>query len=552
MTRTWQWLLMFGLAMLLVGPLGMAAAQAKPAATVDDDEDDGPAGELNPKAMWSIVTASWDRREYKDAAVLAERIADQNPFEDFSLEAYWRAFICWRELRQDEKRRVICHDKGMELCTKWEKKYSTDKNKAALAMWYRAMYLERDGQRSLAINVLEDAEKRYPGSSKEWDITWHLGEWLRDAKRFSEAIPYYDTFWTLNGTNQWGAHALNRIGMCYQEQKNYTDAIAIWTKLLTSDGFNWGWGEVHWNALDIGRRLKNSMNEGELARRFFLRIIDKCNADWDVTKQAKAEVGETPKPHIWVMPHQNFRYTTDRKSINENSKIKLSKEVAVLFRPAYVTKETPFKGTLSITAKQSVKKGPENMTVAEKDEKKTYTVDVQTPNEKGQLMGDTWYRFVMDDAMTAPPDRLRITREWEKAGKTWGECTITVQSSTRWHIWVWLPTNTNADNFQINKPNEVHENGRLFRWYDWWALEQGVVFKFKVPIEVGAGVAEYYPRMRLEHGGWGWGYQDKHVTAKENSTETKELSFKLTSDTEYPTSFQYPGGVEVVLEEVKN
>ncbi len=547
MTGFWRGVLLSGMLIFLLAPV------------LAQDDDDPPAGGggsdvLKPSTMWQISCAAWDKREYKDSAVLAEKIADLNPYEDFSLEAYWRAFTCWSDLRPDAARRAKLHDKGMDLCTKWEKKYAgTDKNKAASSMWYRTQYLEKDGQRALSINVLEDAEKRFPGSTSEWNICWSLGEWLRDGKRFSEAITYYQTFWTLNGANQWGAHAVLRIGICYQEQKNNADAITVWSQMLTNEGFNWGWGEVHWNTLEIARRLK-TMGEQEQARRFLLRIIDKCNPEWDVTKQAKAELGETPKPHIWIYPHQYYHYTTDRQSITENSKIKLVKEVPVLFRPSYISKDAPFSGTLTITPKVTMTQVPDNMKVDTKDDKKVYSVALNTPDAKGNLMGDTWYRFTQEDITAGPPNRLRVTREWVKAGKTWGECTITVQSNARWHIWMWLPSPTNADNFQINKPNEVHDDGRLFRWYDWWPLEQGVVFKVKVPIEVGAGVNEYYPKLKLERGigGGDVGYSDKHVTGKSNSFDTHELAMTLSSDAEFPSSYTFPGGFDVIMDEVKN
>ena len=166
-------------------------------------------------------------------------------------------------------------------------------------------------------------------------------------------------------------------------------------------------------------------------------------------------------------------------------------------------------------------------------------------------MGDTWYRFATAPVSVAPPDRLRVTREWVKAGKTWGECTITVQSSARWHIWMWLPTTTNADYFQLNRPNELHDDGRLFRWFDDCPLEQGVVFKVKVPIEVGAGVKEYYPRIKLERGSSDFGNTDQQQKAKVHAATTAELAIALTSEAEILSEYDFPGSIDVMLDEVK-
>jgi len=519
---------------------------ALPVLAQDDEENGG--NNLNPDLQWRMGCSAWDRREYADAAVIYEAYGDQNPMEANVLEAYWRAYVTYHDYRPNPDRKTKLLNKGLEACARWEAKFKTaDKNRAASAVWYRAQYLEHEGNRMMAITELQKGEKTYPGSTSEWNMTWYLGEWLREAKRYSEAVEYYKTFRNLNGPNQWGSHGITRIGWCYQEMGDKASAMQIWQDILKNDGYNWGWGEVHWNALDIARRLKG-LGEGEEARRYLMKIVDKCDPNWDVTKQAKAELGEQPGRRLYVYPYMNFHYTTDRVNVDAQNKLDLVKEIPVLFRPTYITKDSPFKGTLTITPKVALTQVPDNMTKEDKDDKTTYSVNLVTPDKNGNFMGDTWFRFTQDKIKSPPPDNMRVLRKFVKAGKTWGECTITVQSSCRWHIWIWLPTVTNADNFS-NKPHEVHDNGRLFRWYDWFPLEQGQSFVVKFPVEVGEAVTEYYPRMKLERSAWGW-YQDKSENGKAVAYDTKELGIKLSSDAEFPCSYQFPGGVDVMIDEV--
>lgn len=507
-----------------------------------DDEDDNGGGTLDPGLQWRLCSSAWDRREYDDAAALFSSFADKNPDDDNALEAWWRTYEIYRAYRPNEKRRKDAYEKGMAACDQWTKKYTESKpERAARGMRYKALMYNNEGNRPLAIATFTNMLKKYPGTPWDNEANWNLGEWLREGRRFSEAIPFYEGYYKGVGTaSEYGAAALFRVGWCYEELGNKADAMAAYKRVLHND-FNWGWGQVHWNALDAARRLKK-MGEDQAAREFLIKIVDKCDQSWDVTKQALAEMGEKPAAKVWVHPHLYYRYYGNTVNVDGRTKLTLKQEINLLVRATYMSKENPLKATVTFAPKVEIAKVPDGMKPAEGGDGKSFQALVST--ETG---GDFWYNFIRADQPIEPPEGVSISRKWTKMGNTWGECQIRVQSTGRWHLYIYLPNNkTNANNINI-QPNEVQDGGKMFRWYDWFDLTQGMTIKF--PIEVGANVAEYYPKVRMEHW-YGPGYPEQSGNGNSLIFDMREAKVTVKTETSFPYTMNTPTYSEITLDEV--
>lgn len=530
--------------------LGWLLVLAMPVLAEDDDDD---AGNLTPDMQWKFVQKYWDNRHFDEAAALGRQFAEANPDNANALEAWWRVYCIYRDNRPNPDRRKEAYLAGMAACERWEKKYAaTDKKRAAYSLWYRVHYAEREIGRPTAIKFLTDLVKKYPGTELDAPAYWMLAEWLREAKRYQEAIPNYQAYVKVAGVSEQSAHALHRTGVCYQELHDNENAIASYNVLLNGQ-FNWGWGGVHWNVLDIARRLRG-MGDDNLARTFAQKIVDKCDRNWEVTMQANEFLGNPRIVNVLPLsiglhPHLYYHYSTDNQSIDARSKITLVREINLLQRLSNVNKDAPFSGTLTFTPQWGLTKEPTNSPKGEegKDGKKSYTVNIVAPDSKGNVQGDTWYGFTLEGKPEAPPDGMIVTRKWEKVGDNWGQCTVRIQASNRWHIWIYLPNNkTNPNNFSI-QPNEMRDNGKTYRLYDSFDLAQGLTIKF--PIEVGTNVAEYYPRIRLERW-WGGVFPEKKSRGKEVSASIPELSVKLTSENDFPWEMTFPNWRDVTLNEI--
>lgn len=520
--------------LLIIGVL----ASITPIMAQDDDDE----AVLTPSLQWRLADGAWNQRNYDGAAILCINYAEQYPDEPNVIDAWWRAYETYRAYRPHPEKRKVTYEKAMEACLRWEKKYGdNDLERSAKAMWTRAMLVNHEGNRQASILVLRELAKKFPGSQQDGNVYWHLGEWLREAKQYSDAIEYYNRYmkWA-NYAHELGATSALRAGWCYEEMKNPAAAVIMYQHIL--DGkYNWGWGQVHWSALDAARRCK-AMGEVETAQSLLLKLIDKCNADWDVTKQARTEMGMDAMK-ITIMPHITHNFSSDYISIDGRTKMNLMRDIPVLVRPGYVEKNAPFSAKLTLKSKGKLSEIDPNMIAEDAGENsQLFSADIKT-----DVPGDFWYRFKRELTMP-PPDNLVVTRSWKKVGNTWGEATIRIQSTARYHVWIWLPnTNTNVNNLNI-QPNEVNENGKCFRWYDWYELKDGMTIKF--PVEVGANVQEYYPRMRFHRNTHGQLFRDFSGKGKVGTFETSDFTVTLSSETEFPYTFTTPGAYELVMKEI--
>jgi len=533
----------------LICIVALALAVPMLPAWAQDEEDGGEEATLDPALQWRLAESAWGRREYDDAAALMSAYAELNPDEPNALEALWRVYEVYRAYRPNPERKKITYEKAVAASVRWTKKYAeSNKERAAQAMWYNVMLLEHEGARPQSILMVQDLLKRFPGTTYDDDAYWSLGEWFREAKRYQEAIPNYVLYRKVAGNTELAALACFREGNSYEELKNKQAAIDAY-KLVLNGEYNWGWGQVHWGTLEVARRLK-TMGEEELSRAFALKLIDKTPKEWDVNIQARTFIGQkiiNPKK-IWIHPHLYYNYTSDKVNIDGRTKMMLSRDISTLVRLQYVSKEDPFKATLTLTPKLTMDKTPDNMKKSDGAGGRTiYTADIIAPDAAGNVTADSWYKFTEAAHAETSPDNLVITRKWEKAGETWGNCTIRVQSSARWHMWIYLPNDkTNANNLSM-QPNEVNDAGKTFRWYDWYDMNQGITIKF--PVEVGGNMAEYYPKIRLERHAGGL-YADKTALGTDADYDLSELSVKLNSADAFPYTVNFPGYKTVTIDEV--
>ena len=505
-------------------------------------QDDDDVAVLTPDLQWRLADNAWNRRNYDDAAILCINYAEQYPDEPNVIDAWWRAYETYRAYRPHVEKRKATFEKAMAACERWEKKYAdTDRERAAKAMWHRAMMVNNEGSRPVSLMIMRELVKKFPGSQQDSNAFWHLGEWLREGKEYQEAIEYYTRYYQwANYAHEYGALAALRAGWCAQELNNPTEAIKHYRHI--ADGkYNWGWGQVHWSALDAARRCK-AMGEVELAQSLLLKIIDKVNPDSDIVKQARSEMGMDAMK-ITIYPHISHVFTIDNISIDGRSKINGIRDIPVLVRAGYVKKEEPFSASLTLTSKMAMTEVDPNMTAtAAAGDKQQFTADI-----KAETQGDYWYRFKRE-LTSSPPNGLVVSRTWQKVGANWGESTIRIQSTARWHVWIWLPNaNTNVNNLNI-QPHEVSEGGKCFRWYDWFELKEGMTIK--LPVEVGANVQEFYPRIRLHRNTHGQFHRDASGKGKTATFETDDFTVTLASEEEFPYTFTTPGAYDIYMNEI--
>jgi len=496
---------------------------------------------LDPGLQWKIADSTWSRREYDDAAVLFVAYGQKNPDDENGLEAWWRACRVYHNFRSNPKRYKEIYPKAIDACERWTLKYATAKpERAASGYWYKAMLLDNAGNRAMALETLLTQVKKYPNINWNGEPYWRIGEWLREARRYPEAIKSYDTFATIVGKgNENGAGAIYRIAWCYEELANREEAITAYKRVLHG-GYNWGWGQMNWNGLDAARRLKK-IGEHDLALEFLKKIVEKCNPNSDVYKQAMSELGAKPGMQIWIQPHLGYHYYSSNVNVDSRSKVTLKQEVNLQLRATYVTKDTPFRATVTLAPKVEMLKTPNNMKL--NADGTAYQATIST--DKG---GDYWYSFWRTDQSVPLPDGVYITRKWEKMGATWGECQIRIQSTSRWYIYIYMPDNkTNPNNMNI-QPSDVRDNGRTFYW-DYWTVDpsQGVTFKF--PVDVGGNTSAFYPKIRIDHG-YGASYAEQSGNINEATYDFREMKLSVKADTPFPYTVNFPAYSEVTLEEV--
>jgi tetratricopeptide (TPR) repeat protein len=538
-----QWVML-----LLVGLLPIACPVKA------QDDDDGGEVKLTPDMQWRMAITAWDRREFDDSAVLLVTYATMNPDDANVLDAWWRAYEVYRAYRPKPERRKETYEKAIAVCVRWEGKYAqTDKNRAAQAMWYHALLFERELGRAAAITELKDLITRYPDAGIADQARWHAAEWLREAQRYREAITYYQDYRKSVGITDLSGAAAYREGWCYEELKDKENAIASYRTVIDEPKYNWGWWNVGWGGLDTAERLKR-LGEEQLARAYAMAVLDKCPEWSDIKIRARQFLGMnvTSAKKMWIHPHIYPHWTTDRVNLEGGAKIPLVLNLALLLRMSGVTKETPFKGTFSVTPKIELSKTKDQPNTMQEvlgdDGKKSYTIDVVSPDANGNPVGDQWFWLTQVQDAAPLPEAVIITRKWEKMGKTWGESTIRVQFPGRWHFYITLPNAlTSPDNVTGSKPNDVQNKGMTFHWNDWYDLSQGVTIKF--PVEVGANVNEYYPKIYLQR----WftpATPDKSGAGTEATYEIKEYSVSLKSDTAFPYTFTCPTLQDITLNEI--
>jgi tetratricopeptide (TPR) repeat protein len=513
-----------------------------PAFAQDDDDDNGSGGgKLDANLQWKLVCNAWDKRQYDDAASQAINFSIANPDHGSAPDAWWRAYLVYRELRPNETKRKNTYEKAMNAIEKYERKYSeSKKDLAALSLWYKCEISCREVGTQAGLNCVLDIIKKYPGTPIEREAQYRAANWLRDLKRYREAIDIYDTAEPLWGISPQGANIVVARGHCYQETKDNESAIKSY-KILLDKPFNIGWGEVHWNLLDIARRMK-TIGEDELSRRFAMKLIDKGDPNWDVTKQASAMLFGAAKS-VNLYTHYNLRYSADGQNLDGNTKCKITKEMPVLLRIYGYTKEAPFKGSLSMLPLVDMTQTGGAKTVNDKEEV-TYTADIQMPNKDGNV-NDLWYQFKTKEAVVSAPGGLIITRKWEKTGDDWGMATVTVKCPFRVHIFITSNSKLNANNFN-DQPNEIRDGDKTARWYDWVDLTNGRTLTFPVN---DVKTAEYYPRVQIHYGSGNWVYKGENTKGKDCIANMKEMKVTLSSETDFSARIEYPSDTWLTLNE---
>ncbi len=513
-----------------------------------DDEDDPPAtggNNFNADMQWKLADDRWNKNQLDDAAIQCVSFATANPNHSAVLEAWFRAYIVYRERRPNEPKRKNTFEKAMAAYDNYEKKYAdTNKDLAASALWYKSELTCREISSQAGLACCQDSLKKYPGAKNERDMLYRAANWLRELKRYREAIELYDLAEKPWGFSPAGANIVVWRGWCYQEIKDNENAIQSY-KLLLENGFNIGWGEVHWNLLDIARRMK-TMGEDELSRKFAMRIIDKGDPNWDVTKQASAMLFGAAKS-VNLFPYYNLRYSADTQNLDSNTKCKIIKEMSVLLRIYGYPKETPFKGTLSVLPLVDMSQTTGTKTDVEKEGKTetSFLSDLQMPNKDGNY-GDLWYGFKTAEILGPPPGGLIITRKWEKTGEDWGISTVTVKCPYRVHIFISTNQKMNANNFN-DQPNAMEDGDKTARWYDWADLTNGR----KLTFDVNVGKAdEYYPKVRIYFGTGNWYYKGENTKGKDSVANMKEMKVTLSSETDFSARIEYPSDTWLQLNEL--
>jgi len=513
-----------------------------------DDEDEEGGVVLDAGLQWRLACAAWDRREYDDAGALMLAFAESNPDDANTLEAYWRTYEIYRAYRPNPTRKKLVFEKAANACERWVKKYGGDnKVKAAQSRWYKANLLDREGNRQMAIAALNELVSKYPGTDLDDDAFWALGEWLNAAQRYREAIDAYAGYCKVVGVTDWAAVCLYREGVCYEALGDKQGAIDAY-RAVYDGGYNFGWHYTAHGGMDAALRLR-ALGEDELARAFALKIVDNCNPGWpDLKAQAMAFLGEkgTIPKFVRIYTYLNETFSSYGVNIADNTKLQVTRDLPVLVRLERTSKEDPFSGTVSFTPKVTLDKQPGNAKLSEEGGKKIFSAAIASPDDKGTITGDWNYAFTQESQLEAAPDNVTITRSCQKIENGLMNCTVRVQSSARYYIFITLPNNkTNVNNLN-RQPHEVRDGGKTFLWYDWIDLSKGIEITF--PVEVGGNVDAFYPLVRLERNinGYQPDTSGNNTTA---SNETRYLGIKLTGDKSFPYAFHFQGTRVILLNE---
>jgi len=509
-------------------------------AQFEDDDEGGYGSVITPDMQWQIAEATWGARNYDDAAVLMVNLATEHPDHSMALDCWWRAYETYKYHRPNEEKYKNALAKGIEACTNWENKYKTeDINRASRAVWYRGNFLDREGNKQAAIDILVTAHQKYPGSNMEHEAIWHAAEWSRHLQNYTKAIDIFKMHTKVHeNNNDWRALDYIRIGLCYTELKNFEAAKEAYLTPLYYEPLNWGWGEIHWGILDGARRLK-AAGEVQAAREMLFRLIDKGHPDWDVVRQAQNEVGEESM-FLDIYPHIDRFYISDSISVDARSNVDLQYNYSLLIRPKYLPEGKLFKAKITMEIKHPLTGVPNDM----KAEGNAYTTTL------AGHAGDYWYRVsAEEDKKVNLPDSVVINRSWEKAGEDWGYAVIRVQSRARYNIYIYMPNNkVNVNNLSI-QPNEVRDGGTCFRWYDWYDLNNGMTIR--IPIEVGKGVSKYYPKVELQRNIHGHIFPNMPGKGTKAEDDNKDIKITVENKEEFPYLFSYPGTQYVQLKEIK-
>jgi len=526
----------------------LCVVMALPVWAQDDEENDGTAGAIDATLQWRYACTAWDRRDYDNAATIYLGFARANPDNDNTLEAFWRTYEIYRAYRPNPDRKKATWTEALNACERWVKRYAgNDKVKAAKSRWYKAQLLDREGNREMAIAALNEQVTKFLGTDLDDDAYWALGEWLREAKRYNEAIDAYAGYVKTVGVSDWAAVSWYREGMCFEALGNKEGAVEAYRAVLDG-GYNFGWHYTAHGGMDVAIRLR-ALGEDELARAYALKIVDNCNPGWpDLKAQALSFLGEkgTIPKFIRIYSYLNETFNSYAVNISANSKLQVDRDLPILVRLEQVSKEDPFTGTLTLGPKVTLVKQPDNAKLSEEGGKKLFTSAIAAPDDKGAITNDWNYLLSQESQMEDPPDGVIITRKWEKTENNVGICTIHIQSSARWYIFITLPnTKTNVNNIN-QQPHEVRDGGKTFLWYNWIDLTKGIDLIF--PAEVGGNVEAFYPQVRLQRDVSGY----QPTVGGNNTTaanDTPYLSIKLTSDKPFPYAIQYTGTRIVQLNE---
>jgi len=518
---------------------------AAPAARAQDDDDDG-GGTLSPEIQWRLADTHWNRREYDDAAALMATYATANPDQPNSIEAWWRTYEIYRAYRPNEERRKLTFSKALEATVRWERKYgTTDKERASQACWYRAHLNNHEAGRAQALIVLQELVKKYPKTAYEQHAYWHLGEWMREAARYQEAIDGYTGYRKVVGNTEQAVMAHFREGWCYEALKNNGKAIETYKTIFESD-YNWGWHQMLYGSMDAAARLVK-LGEVPLARTIALKIIDKAGGRLDLLVQARKLIGDTELPkRVLISSYINSSYSASTINIDGRTKMKVKRDLPVLVRLSYVDKFNPVKASITLTPKVELDKLAENVTASTDPAKKWYKGDVVVPGANDSVQNDWWFRFSEAEKTAEAPDNLVVSRKWERTGNGWGTCVLRIQTSVGWYMSVTLPNErTNPNNINI-QPNHVMDGGKTFRW-DHHNMQTGLTIRF--PVEVGKDVREFYPKMVFSRDTGGL-YPGSTGLGKEVTSDTREFGFKFEADSAIPYTINFPSNTSVTLDEV--
>jgi len=514
----------------------------------DDSSNDNGGGTLSPDLQWALVSRAWDKREYDDAAVLGLSFAEANPDHPNALDALWRAYIVYHDYRPNADKSKDAAGKLSAAASKWLTKYQgSDKERGGTALFYTAYLYSHEGQTDAAIATFQQLVKKFPGTGHEPEAWWDAGEWLNGEKRWDEAIAMYEGYRKCVGPTDQAAGAVFREAQCYENLKDKANAIETY-KIVFDPKYAWNGGWIGPGAIDAARHL---IVDGapDVSRKMAMMVVDKSPTEgwqWpDIQNQAKALLGEAPAKNLFMQPYLINHYSTSHVNIEGGTKLTLSRESRFLISVRYASATDPVHAVLTFAPKVDMKTIPTQVTKVDGD-KPTYTMAVDSPDAKGNLFGDQNMDWVESDQEADPPSSLVLTRKWEKEGSDWGTCTIRIQSSDRWHMWIYLPNNkTNANNVNI-QPNEVNDNGATFRYYNWYDQTQGMTITF--PITVGPQVSEYYPKIHLQFdSGRGPDLSTASTDAKDNLDEYT-VDFK--SDKPLPATYNHPVQDLVDMDEI--